>query len=82
MLGEFLLPSLNILPHTYRYLYVIMKYFGMEYQAIDACPNDHIIYYGQHVSKTEFPQYHTSRYQTNQVTKKVPRKFLRHIPII
>jgi hypothetical protein len=22
-----------------------MKYIGMEYQAIDACPNDHIIYY-------------------------------------
>jgi hypothetical protein len=25
-----------------------MKEIGMEYQAIDACPNDHIIYYGKY----------------------------------
>ena len=24
-----------------------MKEIGVEYQSIDACPNDHIIYYGQ-----------------------------------
>ena len=28
-----------------------MKEFGMEYQAIDACPDDHIIYYGQYSFK-------------------------------
>jgi hypothetical protein len=59
-----------------------MKDIGMDYQTIDACPNDHIIYYGQHASKTECPQCLISRYQTNQVTKRVPRKVLRHIPII
>ena len=46
LLSEFLLPSSNILPRTYRDLNAIMKEIGMEYQAIDACPNDHIIYYG------------------------------------
>jgi hypothetical protein len=51
LLGEFLLPSSNILPPTYRYLHAIMKDIGMEYQSIDACPNDYIIYYGQHASK-------------------------------
>ena len=45
LLGEFWLPLLNILPHTYQYLYSIMKYVGLEYKSIDACPNDHIIYY-------------------------------------
>ena len=59
-----------------------MKEIGMEYQDIDACPNDHIIYYGQHASKIECPQYQTSRYRTDQLTKKVPRKVLLHIPII
>ena len=54
----------------------------MEYQAIDACPNDHIIYYGQYASKNKFPQCEISRYWTDQVTKKVPRKVLRYIPII
>jgi hypothetical protein len=43
LLGEFLLPSSNILPRTYRDLNSIMKEIEMEYQAIDACPNDHII---------------------------------------
>jgi hypothetical protein len=52
LLGEFMLPSSNILPRTYRYLHAIMKDIGMEYQSIDACPDDHIIYYGQHVLKT------------------------------
>ena len=53
LLGEFLLPSSNILPLTCRGVHAIMKYIGMDYQTIDACPNDHIIYYGQHASKTE-----------------------------
>jgi hypothetical protein len=47
LLGEFFLSSPNILPRTYRDLNAIMKEIGMEYQAIDACPNDHIIYYGK-----------------------------------
>ena len=82
MLGEFSLPSSNILPHTYRGFHVIMKDIGMNYQTIDACPNDHIIYYGEHASKTECLQCLISRYRTNQVTKRVPRKVLCHIPII
>jgi hypothetical protein len=52
LLGEFLLLSSNILPRTYRSLHAIMKDIGMDCQTIDACPNDHIIYYGQHASKT------------------------------
>ena len=72
LLGDFLLPSSNILPRTYRDLYVIMKDIGMEYQDIEACPNDHVIYYVQHASKIECPQCHLSRYRTDQVTKKVP----------
>jgi hypothetical protein len=59
-----------------------MKDIGMDYQTIDACPNDHIIYYGQHALKTECPQCLISRYRTDQVTKRVPRKVLHHIPII
>jgi hypothetical protein len=82
LLGEFLLPSSNILPHTYQGLHAIMKDIGKDYQTIDACPNDHIIYYGQHASKTECLQCLISRYRTDQVTKRVPRKVLRRIPII
>ena len=50
LLGEFLLPPSNNLPRTCREVLLIMKEIGMEYQAIFACPNDHIIYYGQYES--------------------------------
>ena len=59
-----------------------MKDIGMEYQAFDAFPNDNIIYYGQYASKIKCPQCHISCYQTDQVTKKMPRKVLHYIPII
>jgi hypothetical protein len=69
LLGEFLLPPSNILPHTYREISLIIKEIGMEYQAIDACPNDHMIYYGKYASKNECPQCQVSRYQIDQETK-------------
>ena len=59
-----------------------MKEIGVEYQSIDACPNHHIIYYGQYASENKWPQCEISRYRTSQVTIKVPRKFLHYIPII
>jgi hypothetical protein len=61
---------------------VIMKEIGMEYQAIDAFPNDHIIYYGQYALEDEFPQCQISRYRTDKASKKVPRKVLHYIMII
>jgi hypothetical protein len=81
-LGEFLLLTSNIFPRTYREIFVIMKEIGMEYQAIDACPNDHIIYYGQYALENEFPQCQISRYRTDKASNKVPRKVLRYLSII
>ena len=49
-----------------------MKEIGMHYKAIHACHDDHVIYYNQHEFATECPEYHISRYQIDQVTKKVP----------
>ena len=46
-----------------------MKDIGMEYQAIDACPNDDIIYYGQYASETKFLQCQINRYRIDQVKK-------------
>lgn len=82
LLCDILLPASNTLPRTYREMCAVLKDLGMEYNTIDACPNDHIIYYGQHASKSECPECGTSRYRIDQVTDKVPRKVLRHIPII
>ena len=55
LLGEFLLPPSNNLPRTCREVFLIMKEIGMDYQAIDACPNDHIIYYGQYALENKWP---------------------------
>ena len=54
----------------------------MEYQAIDACPEDHVIYHKENEYAIECPECHTSRYQDDQVTKKVHFKVLHYIPII
>ena len=65
LIGKFLLPSSNILPRSYQELFVVMKDIGMEYEAIHACPNDHIIYYKEHEFATQCPIYHISRYQSD-----------------
>ena len=75
MLGEFLLPPSNNLPCTCREVFLIMKEIGMDYQAIDACPDDHIIYYGQYASGKKCPQCEISRYRTDQVTKRFLKNF-------
>ena len=59
-----------------------MKEFGMDYQDIDACPNNHIIYNGQYALENECPKCQISRYRTNKASNKVPHKVLRYISII
>ena len=59
-----------------------MKEIGMDYQGMDAFPNDHIIYYGQYALENECPQFQISRYRTDKASKRVYCKFLHYIPII
>ena len=59
-----------------------MKETGMHYEAIHACFDDHVIYDNQHEFATKCLEFHISRYQIDQVTKKVPRKVLHYIPMI
>ena len=82
LIAEFLLPPSNILPCTYRDLSSIMKEIGMHYETIYACPDDHVIYYNHHEFAAECLECHVSRYRTDKVTKMVPLKVLRYIPII
>jgi hypothetical protein len=42
----------------------------MEYQAIDAFINDHIIYYGKYALEMKCSQCQINIYQIDQVTKK------------
>ena len=51
LLGEFLLPPSNNLPRTCQEVFLIMKEIGMDYQAINACTNDHILYIMENMHK-------------------------------
>ena len=51
LLGQFLLPPSNNLPHTCLEVFLIMKEIGMEYQDIDVCLNYHIIYVMENMHK-------------------------------
>ena len=82
LIGEFLLPPSNILPHSYRKLSTIVNQIGMKYLIIHACINDHILYHKQHEFAIECPDCHISRYQLDRITKKVPHKVLQYITII
>ena len=82
MIAEFLLPPSNILPHTYQDLSIIIKEIGLQYEAIHACFNDHVIYYNQQEFAIECLKCHISRYRTDQVTKRVGHKFFHYISII
>ena len=73
MIAEILLPPSNILPHTYQDLSIIMKEIGMQYEAIHACLDDHVIF------ETGCLKIHISRYSIDQVTKNVSRKVIFYI---
>ena len=62
MIAEFLLPPSNILPHTYQDLKAIMEEIGMQYEAIHACLDYHVIYYNQHEFEIECSECHISIY--------------------
>lgn len=57
----------------------IIADLGLNYIKIDACPNDCIIYWREHVDAQECLKCHTSRWKTNG--KNVPNKLLRYFPI-
>ena len=48
---------------TFQDLSAIMKEIGMQYEAIHACLDDHVIYYNQHEFIIECTECHISRYQ-------------------
>lgn len=60
-----MLPPSNTLPCTYQLFCAIMKDIGKQYHTNYTCPNDHIIYYGQHETNFECLECGISIYDTN-----------------
>jgi hypothetical protein len=82
VLHEFILPDGNSLPGSWTEAKKVLKAIGMEYQIIHACPNDCVLYRGDHANKSTCPECDTPRYKDNMVTNKVPQKAMRYFPLI
>ena len=55
---------------------------GLHYESIHACPNDHVLFKKELANEVLCPQCGASRYRENVQGNKVPRKVLRHFPLI
>lgn len=60
----------------------ILKNLGMDYNNIHACPNDCILFRKEHDALEKCPVCDSDRYRTDLNGQKVPRKVLRHFPLI
>ncbi|XP_043714991.1 uncharacterized protein LOC122663380 [Telopea speciosissima] len=74
------LPEPNTLPKNMYETKKIIKDLGLNYNKIDACPNDCMLYWKGQEKATTCSKCGTSRYTS--VDKKIPAKTLRHFPLI
>ena len=81
LLSNNVLPQANHLPKTEYEASKEMKRLGFGYNTIDACVRGCTLFWKTHKDDTECPKCHQPRYR--QVGEcRVPRKVLRHFPII
>jgi hypothetical protein len=75
-----MLPSQNTLPRRTYDAKKVLCSMGLNYEKIHACPNDCILYRGEHaiLEKCPNPACNASRYKQG----KIPAKVLRYFPII
>ncbi|PIA40727.1 hypothetical protein AQUCO_02400060v1 [Aquilegia coerulea] len=81
------LPKGNTLPEKYPEMKAMLKDLGMKARCIHACVNNCILYFKKHENAEKCPQCTEERYDTKEgkagkKQSKVPRKVLRHFPII
>ena len=72
------------IPTTFYEAKKIINRLGLNYQKIDACPNDCMLYWGDDASKENCKRCHTLRYKTIQKRKKQkkkPAKILKYFPL-
>ncbi|KAL6205439.1 hypothetical protein ACLB2K_022698 [Fragaria x ananassa] len=85
MLFGSLLPDGNVVPNNLNEAKKTLSVLGMGYEKIHACPNDCILYRGDHHEAEICPECSTSRYKIGKngaVRDRVPAKVLWYFPII
>lgn len=60
----------------------MMTLVGMDYNRIDACINDCVLFRKDLSNARECPKCKEPRYKEDSMTGKVPRKVLRHFPLV
>ncbi|XP_074324381.1 uncharacterized protein LOC141661296 [Apium graveolens] len=77
------LPDDHKLPENYYTVRKMIKGLNMEYEKIDACENDCMLFYKEHSKKTKCDICKEDRYKVQKDPKKqkIPRKILRYFPI-
>ena len=81
LLGR-MLPKDNELPDSRRRARSIITSLGMEYARIHACVNDCVLFHKEHTYKDSCPKCGEARYKEGMQSTTVPRKVLRHFPLI
>ena len=79
---DLILPEGNTLPDSWREAKKVLHALGMKYEVIHACPNDCILYRGDHKDKESCPLCATPHYKDNMASNKVPQKAMRYFPLI
>jgi hypothetical protein len=70
------------LPSTSREVRELLVELGIEYKKINSCKNDFILYIDGYQKKVEFHICKEKRYRTDVQGPIVPKKVLRHMPVI
>ena len=78
------LPKKHTLPESYYEMKKVMKSLRVEYEKIDVCENDCMLFYGDDKDKIVCDICSCNRYldKSRKNGKKIPRKILRHFPLI
>ncbi|KAI9117919.1 hypothetical protein K1719_011061 [Acacia pycnantha] len=77
-------PLYQDIPTTFYEAKKIINRLGLNYEKIDACPNDCMLYWGDNACKDTFKKCHTSRFRTfrkGKKQKKKPAKILKYFPL-
>ena len=80
LLGK-MLPKDNQLPDSRQRAQSIIMSLGMEYNRINACVNDCVLFHKEHAYKDSCPKCEEARYKEGMQSTTVPRKVLRHFPL-
>jgi hypothetical protein len=71
-----------VLPSTCKEACKLLDELGIEYKQIHSSKNYFILYRGEYQNKVECPVCKENKYRTDVQGPTVPKKVLRHMPII